>query len=138
MTALLFESGVESTDTRAPPLPPATSRDYLSYSAIRQYQTCPLRYFFRYIAGIPETTISAAFVFGGAIHCAIERHFQNLLEGNAAPSQEELLAEYKAGWQEHTLPIRFSKDEQTDSFDNLANRMLKAFSESDLARPAGK
>lgn len=138
MTALLFESGVESPDTRAPPLPLPTSRDYLSYSAIRQFQTCPLRYHFRYIAGIPETTISAAFVFGGAIHRAIERHFQNLLEGNAAPSQEELFAEYKAGWQEHTLPIRFSKEEGADSFDNLAKRMLKAFSQSELARPAGK
>jgi CRISPR/Cas system-associated exonuclease Cas4 (RecB family) len=138
MTALLFESDVESPDTRAPPLPPATSRDYLSYSAIRQYQTCALRYYFRYIAGIPEITISAAFVFGGAIHRAIECHFQNLLEGNAAPSQDELFAEYKAGWQEHTLPIRFSKDERADSFDNLAKRMLKAFSQSDLARPAGK
>jgi RecB family exonuclease len=138
MTALLFKSGVESPATRAPLSPPAPSRDYLSYSAIRQYQTCALRYYFRYIAGIPETSISAAFVFGGAIHRAIERHFQNLLEGNAAPSQDQLFAEYKAGWQEQTLPIRFSKDERADSFDNLAKRMLKAFSECDLARPAGK
>lgn len=138
MTTLLFGTGVESPDTRAPPVVPAAPRDYLSFSSLRQYQTCPLRYYFRYIAGIPEETVSAALVFGNAIHKAIELHFQNLLAGNAAPSAENLFAEYRAGWQEHVLPIRFSKDERADSFDELAKRMLKAFSDSDLARPAGK
>lgn len=123
---------------RASPVTLAAPRDYLSYSSIRQYQTCPLRYFFRYIAGVPETTVAATLVFGSAIHRALEHHFQNLLEGNAAPSEEKLFAEYRAGWQEHSLPIRFSNDERADSFDELARRMLKAFSRSDLARPAGK
>jgi CRISPR/Cas system-associated exonuclease Cas4 (RecB family) len=138
MTALLFGTGVESPDTRAPPVVPAAPCDYLSFSSLRQYQTCPLRYYFRYIAGIPEETVSAALVFGNAIHKAIELHFQNLLAGHAAPSTENLFAEYSAGWQEHALPIRFSKDERADSFDELAKRMLKAFSDSDWARPAGK
>jgi RecB family exonuclease len=138
MTTLLFDAA----NSRAPPSPvtrpePAT-RDYISFSAIKTYQQCPLRYFYRYIAGIPEHTISAAFVFGGAIHRAIEHHFQSLLENNAAPSQEVLLAEYRAGWQDHILPIRFSKVEQAASFDDLAVRMLKAFSASDLSKPAGK
>jgi putative RecB family exonuclease len=133
MTALLFETD----QSRAPP-PEQVARDYISYSAIRTYQQCPLRYYFRYIAGIPEKTISAAFVFGGAVHRAIEHHFQCLLESNTAPSQDELLAAYRAGWQDHSLPIRFSKDEQASSFDDLAVRMIKAFSDSHLSRPAGK
>jgi putative RecB family exonuclease len=133
MTALLFETD----QSRAPP-PQQVARDYISFSAIKTYQQCPLRYHFRYIAGIPEETISAAFVFGGAVHRAIQHHFQRLLEGNATPTQEELLAEYQAGWQEQSLPIRFSKDERAESFDDLAKRMLKAFSASDLARPVGK
>jgi putative RecB family exonuclease len=142
MTTLLFDAHAGSHDTRAPPQPaspPApVARDYISFSAIKTYQQCPLRYHFRYVAGIPEATIAAAFVFGGAVHRAIQHHFQKLLEGNAAPSQEELLAEYQAGWQEHSLPIRFSKDERAESFDDLARRMLKAFAANDLARPAGK
>jgi putative RecB family exonuclease len=133
MTALLFETD----QSRAPP-PQQVARDYISFSAIKTYQQCPLRYHFRYIAGIPEETISAAFVFGGAVHRAIQHHFQRLLEGNATPTQEELLAEYQAGWQEQSLPIRFSQDERAESFDDLAKRMLKAFSASDLARPVGK
>ncbi len=111
MTALLFDTAHSPDPPQAVPADNAArppTRDYISFSAIRTYQQCPLRYFYRYIAGIPENTISAAFVFGGAVHRAIEHHFQSLLENNAAPSQEELLAEYRAGWQDHSLPIRFS------------------------------
>jgi ATP-dependent helicase/DNAse subunit B len=63
-------------------------RDYLSFSAITTYRQCPLRYFFRYIAGLPEETASASLVFGGAIHRAIEHHFRELLAGNAPPNLE--------------------------------------------------
>ncbi len=45
-------------------------RPYLSHSAISTYQTCPLRYFYRYVSGLPEETVSASLVFGGAIHKA--------------------------------------------------------------------
>lgn len=143
MTALLFDSAHSRAPPPSPlpcePLPsPPPPRDYISYSAIKSYQQCPLRYFFRYIAGIPESTVSAAFVFGGAVHKAIELHFQRLLENNVAPSHEELFAAYRDGWADHSLPIRFSKDEQAHSFDALAARMLTAFAQSDLAQPAGR
>ena len=36
--------------TTAPP----PKRDYLSYSAVRTFQGCPLKYRFRYIDGLPE------------------------------------------------------------------------------------
>lgn len=136
MTALLFDPRPDSYGSRAPPEP--TARDYISYSAIKTYQQCPLRYFFRYVAGIPESTISAAFVFGSAIHRAIEHHFRVLLETNYVPSQKELFAVYRAGWTDHSLPIRFSRDEQAGSFDDLATRMFSAFTQSSLARPNGR
>ncbi len=37
-----------------PPPPRSKVRDYISYSAIKTYQECPLKYFFRYIAGLPD------------------------------------------------------------------------------------
>ena len=140
MTALLFDARAEAPSTRAPPqsLKQAPARDYISFSAIRTYQQCPLRYFFRYIAGIPEATISAALVFGSAIHRAIEHHFRALLESNSAATQEDLLQAYQSEWQAQSLPVRFSKEEQADSFDDLAKRMLAAFANSDLAKPAGR
>jgi len=128
---------VIEAEPRSPPVN-AQERDYISFSAIRTYQACPLQYFFRYVAGLPKETISSSLVFGSAIHRAIEHHFRRLLEGQAAPSPDELLTEYKLGWQDDYPPIRFAKDENAASFDGLAQRMLTAFAISDLARPKGR
>src|SRR3989442_1498842 len=75
-------------------------RDYISFSSIRAYQACPLRYFFRYVAGLPEESVVATLVFGTAIHRAIEHHFRELLADNAPPSIDALIDHYSAGWQE--------------------------------------
>jgi len=129
---------IEPATVRAPPPAHLQDRDYTSFSAIRAYQNCPLQYFFRYVAGLPKETISASLMFGSAIHRAIEHHFRRLLEGQAAPSKEVLLAEYQLGWQDHSAPIRFAKDEDAASFDGVAERMLTAFANSDLAKPRGR
>jgi hypothetical protein len=47
---------------------PSTGRDYLSFSVIRLYQTCPLKFFYKYCMGLPEETVSSSLVFGGAVH----------------------------------------------------------------------
>jgi CRISPR/Cas system-associated exonuclease Cas4 (RecB family) len=125
---------------RAPPARPsagANQRDYLSFSAIRLYQQCPLRFYFKYVAGLPEATVSASLVFGSAIHRAVEHHFRRLLEGQPAPTTAELLAEYREGWKDHTAPIRLGKDEDDGSLASLAEKMLKTFSQSDVAKPRG-
>src|SRR5438093_8127636 len=85
-------------------------RDYFSFSSIRAYQACPLRYYFRYVAGLPEESVAATLVFGTSIHRAIEFYFRELLTGNAAPSTAALLEQYQIGWLEREgVLIRFSK-----------------------------
>ena len=73
-----------------------------------------------------------------AIHRAVELHFRRLLEGQAAPSTAELLDEYREGWKDHSAPIRFGKDEDDSSLNSLADKMLTAFSTSDVAKPTGR
>jgi len=115
-----------------------TGRDYVSYSAISTYQSCPLRYFFRYVEGLPEQTVASSLVFGGAIHSAIELQFRELLSGNPAPDLDMLLAAYQAAWQERELgTVHFGKDENAESLGRLADRMLRAFQASDLSQPGG-
>jgi putative RecB family exonuclease len=58
-----------------------TARDYISWSAITTFQGCGLRYYWRYVEGRPEDTVSASLVFGGAIHRAIELHLRERLAG---------------------------------------------------------
>ncbi len=60
---------------------PPPKRDYLSYSAVRTFQGCPLKYRFRYIDGLPEDCVSSSLVFGSAIHSAMEFFFSQQLAG---------------------------------------------------------
>jgi len=127
-----------------PQLPVATGpseppvRDYLSFSAIRTYQTCALRYFFRYIAGLPEQTVSTALIFGSGIHRAIERHFQEQLAGNQAPELPELLAEYEREWTDRGEDLRFVDVAERATLVETAGRMLAAFQVHAMARPTGQ
>lgn len=124
-----------------PPVrPPARDkpRDYLSYSAISTYQSCPLKFFFRYVAGLPERTISMNLVFGRAVHQAVEYYFNELLVGNEPPPLAALVGEYDRHWQEVDPKfVRFNKDDDVESLSGLAERMLSVFRGSALARPDG-
>ena len=115
-----------------------TGRDYTSFSAISTYQSCPLRYKFRYLDGLPEPTVSSSLVFGGAIHRSIELHFNRLMAGASPPDLDMLLAEYQEAWRKHDdAQVVFGKDDNRDTLGRLADRMLRAFQASDLARPEG-
>jgi len=116
-----------------------TGRDYISYSAISTFQNCPLRYYFRYVAGLPEETVSASLVFGGAIHRAAEHHYNELMAGNPAPDLDTLLHEYQDAWRERDgAEILFGKKDDADTLGSLAERMLTTFQQSEYAVPAGR
>ena len=115
-----------------------TGRGYLSHSAISTFQQCPLKYRFKYIDGLPEETVAASLVFGGAIHKAVEFHFQELLAGEQAPGIDELLAEYHDAWQgREPGEVQFGKDDDVNTLGKLAERMLIAFQASEFANPNG-
>lgn len=118
--------------------PPTTKpRDYLSYSAITTYQGCPLRYYFRYVAAVPERTVSASLVFGSAVHRALEHHFNELLVGNEPPSRETLRSEYDRHWQTvDRAQVTFGGADEA-SLGQLVERMFTAFQGSEAATPAG-
>jgi RecB family exonuclease len=113
-------------------------RDYLSYSAVSTYQACPLRYYFRYVAGLPEMMVSASLVFGSSIHRAAEHHFRELLAGAEPPTLDALLGEFDAAWQSYDpATIRFGKGEGQKNLAGLARRVLAAFQTSQIAQPEG-
>ena len=115
-----------------------TGRDYVSFSALTTYRQCPLRYFFKYVVGLPEEIVSANLVFGGAIHRAAEFHFRELLAGNPRPNLDALLSEYQDAWREHAeQQIQFGKGDDVNTLGSLAERVLAAFRHSDFASPAG-
>ena len=117
-----------------------TGRDYVSFSAISTFCQCPLKYAFRYIEGLPEETVSSSLVFGRAIHAAAEHHFNELMAGAPAPELESLLSAFWESWRcsAEEGVIRFGKGETVLSMQLLAERVLTAFRESELAQPGGR
>lgn len=118
--------------------PPMKNRDYLSFSSLSLFASCPLRWYFRYLAGLPEDVVSASLVYGGAIHRSLQFHFEQLLAGSSAPSLGTLLEAFWDEWHQHDHQmIQFGKGDDLNSIAKLAERMLTAFQMSDLARPRG-
>jgi len=116
-----------------------TGRDYISWSAISTFRTCPLKYKFRYIDGLPEESVSSALIFGTGIHTAIEQHYQALLAGDPKPDLDALLFAYRSAWLLHDPDaIQFGSKETRESLDDLASRMLTAFLNSPAASVSGR
>jgi putative RecB family exonuclease len=111
-----------------------TGRDYISWSAISTFRTCPLKYKFRYIDGLPEESVSSALVFGTGIHTAVEQHFQAILSGEEQPDVERLMFAYRSAWLPHDPDaIQFGSTETRASLDALASKMLTVFLNSPAA-----
>ncbi len=98
-----------------------TGRNYLSWSALSTFRTCPLKYKFRYIDGLPEESVCSALVFGTGIHSAVEQHFQAILSGEEQPDVERLMFAYRSAWLPHDPDaIAFGSTETRASLDALA------------------
>jgi len=116
-----------------------TGRDYVSWSAISTFRTCPLKYKFRYVDGLPEESVSAALIFGTGIHSAVEQHFQAILSGEEQPDVERLMFAYRSAWLPHDPDaIQFGSAETRASLDALAGKMLTAFLNSPAASVQGR
>lgn len=118
---------------------PSKTRDYISYSAISTYQQCPLKFYFKYVADLPEESVSSSLVLGGAIHSAAEHLYNELMAGNPAPDHDTLLAVFWDEWRDRgeEAEIRLGKKEDINSVGKMADRILTAFAESDIAKPEG-
>ena len=115
------------------------ARDHLSWSALTCYRTCPLKYYFRYVARLPEQTTSASLLFGGAIHRALASYFTACLQGPSLPGLDRLLEEYQIHWIGQAPSSKpWDGNDSQAALLSTAKRMLAAFLASPLARPCGQ
>jgi len=112
--------------------------DHISYSAISTFQQCPLRFYFRYVVGLPERTVSSSLLLGTSLHGAIQHHFERLMIGEKGADPESLMLVFRNAWASRAdKQIRFGKGEDRDKLFQTATRMLTAFLNSDFAQPKG-
>lgn len=88
--------GVESIYRKTAPTGKTFTLDYVSYTQISAYQTCPLKYKYAYVLKIPSQP-SYVLAFGTTIHNTLrDFHTENRFSKNV--SFERLLKLYKNHW----------------------------------------
>ncbi|MDO8551522.1 MAG: UvrD-helicase domain-containing protein [bacterium] len=75
---------------------PQTPTNYLSYSQIETFKTCPFHYKLRYLLNIP-TPPSPALSFGASIHAVLKDFYQLKILGNKL-GEEKLLELLERNW----------------------------------------
>jgi len=110
------------------------SIDYLSYSQIETFKTCPLHYKLKYLLRIP-TPASPAQSFGTSMHSALKNFYQIILNGKK-PTKDLLLNLLTENWliegyldkSHENKFMKKGKDYLSDYFDNEFNRKVETLS----------
>ena len=116
-----------------------TGRPHISYSEIRTFQQCPLKWAFQYRDHATPEHISSALVLGSGVHAGVELHFEHLLAATAPPNVDQMMAFYRECWEKETadLPVKYSRGQDAESTAATARRMFEQFITSPLATPTG-
>lgn len=120
-----------------------TGRDYLSWSQVRRYRSCPRQWAFHYVEGAVPSFVPQALCFGSAFHSALQHHFERRMEGECPVLQElhDVFSERfsaAGSTDDEPIPVRYNKGDDEQSVRELAERMLASFLGSALADPEGE
>ncbi|MCL4339083.1 ATP-dependent helicase [Patescibacteria group bacterium] len=97
--------------------------NYLSYSQIDTFTTCPLQYKYRYILKIPVPP-SAAGSFGSSMHEALQTFYERIKRGEKL-DKEKLLKILDEVW----LPVGYGSRQYEDRMKERGREMLTNFFE---------
>lgn len=119
------------TDTEIAPTP----SNAFSFSRVKTFHQCPLRYRFRYIEGRKEAFRSIESYLGNVVHDVLEWLY-NERDGGFKPVEEAVLEEFARRWAEgrdHTVTAIRIADED-DTYLRLGREMLSRFLRETFAR----
>jgi len=120
----LFAQGMQKKRSLIEPKAPLV----LSYSAIDDYITCPLKYKFVKILRVPVLR-SYPVAFGASVHETINEYYKNLTQGNKL-DEKKLLAVFRAKWKNEGY---LHKTHERAAFKE-GRKAIKNFFKSDFSR----
>lgn len=100
--------------------------NYLSFSQIDTFDTCPLQYRYRYIQRIPVPA-SAAQSFGNSIHETLKKFYQEFKKGKS-PSQKRLIDLLAENWSAEG----YASQAHENRMKKQGEKMLKDFYQKGL------
>ncbi len=105
-----------------------TPRNLFSFSRLKTFHQCPLRYRYRYLKGLREAFRSIETFLGNVVHDVMQWMYEER-DGSASPDLEATLTDFARRWEASWTPkvtvIRRS-DSPDDAF-RLGRRMLERF-----------
>lgn len=106
-------------------------RSHWSYSAISQYQRCPLQFYFKRVLKLPEPLVSSSLVFGSAVHSALAFYHQSLKD-QIPVTREQIHRAFLDAWQqrERETPIEFKSGDSRDDLIDQGQALLHLYLES--------
>ncbi len=116
------------------PLAPTPSNTY-SFSRVKCFQQCPLRYRFRYIEGRKEAFRSIESFLGSTVHDVLEWLYAQR-DGGAEPGETEVLEEFARRWTEgrdHSVAVIRVRDDDGE-YHRLGREMLSRFFRETFSR----
>lgn len=111
---------------------------HFSVSAMKQYHTCSLQYFFARVLKLPRPSSPALHV-GKAVHEGLRAFNVALWRGEDA-SPEAVFKAYQTGWDtlEAESPVNWESEDERDKHQACGARVLTAYLESDMAQLTDK
>ncbi|HUA01958.1 MAG TPA: ATP-dependent DNA helicase [Candidatus Aquilonibacter sp.] len=111
--------------------PPRPEPLQLSASAIGMYETCPMRYLFRYAWGVRGGP-KAQTTFGNVMHTTIKEFVGEVAKRGKRVPLDEMLAIFEREW----TSAGFPDDYQEEEYRKAGREQLEAFYQSYIAAPA--
>ena len=99
---------------------PITGRDYISHSQIQTFMSCSLKFAFRYVDGIEETSVSVPLVIGSAVHRGLELYHGARMTGDKLPGQVALAKAVAESIAEQEKEVRYGKGETAEGLQTEA------------------
>ena len=103
-------------------------RPHWSYSQLSQFQRCPLRYFFQYVARLPLEFTPSTLALGSAVHEGLAEYHATLQAGEAATAEHAVTA-FHESWQssEESRSIQFRGGESRDNVIEQGVALLETY-----------
>jgi len=95
--------------------------DYLSYSQIETFKTCPMHYKLRYVYSVP-TPPSASASFGTAMHATLKNFFEEVAKGKK-PTEKQIIDLLEVNW----IKEGYSSKKHEFEFFNKGKMYLRGF-----------
>lgn len=117
-----------------------TGRPHVTYSEVRSFQSCPLKWKYQYVDRVMPERLSAAMLLGSGIHAAVELHFESLLAAVPPPDVDRMMVAFQTCWETDAVKaeVQYSRGQDESAIMATARRMLEEFAASPLADPLGE